>query len=358
MAPGAQHEQSARLPHQGRGPGQWKYPGFAVGDGELGDCACARRFTDRPVASCDACCGCPFGGFLHAGVPFHARGALRADGQRLTSNYQGSLQVVQEGLGGIRDVLLDRSQPFFLEVFRGRNRSYRLASAAINTKGQVPRYLIEGFAVMLIVALAMTLALRGQGIEQQLPLLGTLALGAYRLLQPLQQCFSSLSTLQANKASLDRLQSLLINSSASPPRSLQQLEEVQAPVADQPLLQLQQLGFRYSPESPWVLRDLELVIQPGDRIAFVGSTGSGKSTTCDLILGLLAPTQGQLLVHGQNLYSTPGLVGAWQRRVAHVPQSIYLAMPALLPTSLLAFLQHRLIRTVCGRRPSRLRLLS
>ena len=70
---------------------------------------------------------------------------------------------------------------------------------------------------------------------------------------------------------------------------------------------------------------MELAIQPGERIAFVGSSGSGKSTTSDLILGLLAPTQGQLLVHGMNLQATAGLVAAWQQRVAYVPQSIYLS---------------------------------
>jgi ATP-binding cassette subfamily B protein len=74
-----------------------------------------------------------------------------------------------------------------------------------------------------------------------------------------------------------------------------------------------------------VLRDLEIAIQPGERIAFVGSTGSGKTTTSDLILGLLAPTKGRLLVYGQDLQANPGLVAAWQLRVAHVPQSIYLS---------------------------------
>ena len=253
------------------------------------------------------------------------RGALRADGQRLTSNYQSSLQVAQEGLGGIRDVLLDRSQPFFLEAYRGRNRSFRLAMAAINTKAQVPRYLIEGFAVVLIVGLALTLALQGQGIEQQLPLLGTLALGAYRLLQPLQQCFSSVSSLQANQASLERLRPFVNANPSAGFQSTSPLPSLPVATGALPLLQLQQLSFRYSPEGSWVLRDLELTIQPGERIAFVGSTGSGKSTTSDLILGLLEPTRGRLLVHGQDLHAAPGLAAVWQQRVAHVPQSIYLS---------------------------------
>lgn len=257
---------------------------------------------------------------------FHfTRGTLRSDGQRATAMYQTSLQVVQEALGGIRDVLLDRSQPFFLENYRSRIRSFRLAAASINVKAQVPRYLIEGFAVVLIVAITLTLALQGYGIEQQLPLLGGLALGAYRLLQPLQQCFVSLSNLQANQASLQRLQPFLVNCAATQPGRLPLLPDLAAPSEKVPLLQLEQLSFRYSPEGPWVLRDLELAIQLGERIAFVGSTGSGKSTTSDLILGLLKPTQGRVLAHGQDLQATAGLVAAWQQHVAHVPQSIYLS---------------------------------
>jgi ATP-binding cassette, subfamily B, bacterial PglK len=249
------------------------------------------------------------------------RGALRADGERLTSNYQSSLQVAQESLGGIRDVLLDRSQTFFLEAYGLRNRASRLAIAAINTKAQVPRFLIEGFAVLLIVGLSLSLAVEGQGIEQQLPLLGSLALGAYRLLQPLQQCFTALSSMQANQASLLRLQPLLQNQ----PLLLSPSFLLPPPPEDMPLLELARVSFRYSASGPLVVRDLDLAIRPGERLAFVGITGSGKSTTSDLILGLLAPTGGRLLVHGVDLHGTPGLVGAWQARVAHVPQQIYLS---------------------------------
>jgi ATP-binding cassette subfamily B protein len=259
----------------------------------------------------------------------YTRGSLRADGERLTSNYQASLQVAQEGLGGIRDLLLDRTQAFFLESYRRRNLSYRLAIAAINIKGQVPRYLIEGFAVLLIVAVSLLMALSGQGIERQLPLLGTLALGAYRLLQPMQQCFTSLGTLQANQESLRRLQPFLpldigdIGSQPAQPPGMVARDFSQPPGV--PMLQLQRISFRYGVDRPWVLQDLDLSLAAGERLAFVGSTGSGKSTCSDLILGLLAPSHGQVMVMGRDLHATPGLVAAWQARVAHVPQQIYLS---------------------------------
>ncbi len=255
----------------------------------------------------------------------YTRGALRSDGIALTTYYQATMQVAQEGLGGIRDVLIDRTQPFFLEAFARTNRGFRVAGASINIKAQVPRYLIEGFAVLLIVGLSLSLAVAGQGVEQQLPLLGTLALGAYRLLQPLQQCFNSLSGLIANQASLQRLKPFLRTASEKENRQTA-VSPVPCPAdSEGPLLQLQQLSFRYGPEGPWVLRDLELSVQRGERIAFVGSTGSGKSTCSDLILGLLAPSEGKVLVQGLDLQATPGLVEVWQARVAHVPQQIYLS---------------------------------
>jgi ATP-binding cassette subfamily B protein len=253
------------------------------------------------------------------------RGALRADGIAVTTNYQSMMQVAQEGLGGIRDVLLDGTQLFFLQTFINVNRRFRLAGASTNIKAQVPRYLIEGFTVLLIVGLSLSLAVAGQGVEQQLPLLGTLSLGAYRLLQPLQQCFNSLSGLIANQASLQRLEPFLRTSKESETRQTAASPVPWPAGPEGPLVQLQQLSFRYGSEGPWVLRDLELGIRRGDRIAFVGSTGSGKSTCSDLILGLLVPSEGKVLVQGLDLQASPGLVEAWQKRVAHVPQQIYLS---------------------------------
>jgi ATP-binding cassette subfamily B protein len=256
------------------------------------------------------------------------RAQLSSDGAVALLEYQRCVQLAQESLGGIRDILLDRSHRTFLKAYRQSNQRRKLAEAAINIKAQLPRYFIEGFAILLIVAVSLALALQGQGVDRQLPLLGTMALGSYRLLQPLQQCFGALSILQANDMVLLRLEPFLY-----PQEGMDRLIPTKAHLfpalsfdqSDQPLVYIHNVSFRYSDEGPWVLRDLDLAIQPGERLAFVGTTGSGKSTTSDLLLGLLVPSEGQLLVLGQNLHATPGLVAAWQRRVAHVPQQIFLS---------------------------------
>jgi ATP-binding cassette subfamily B protein len=81
--------------------------------------------------------------------------------------------------------------------------------------------------------------------------------------------------------------------------------------------------FRYTNDGPWVLDGLDLTIPKGARVGLVGSTGSGKSTALDLLMGLLNPTEGELLVDAQSIIGNR--IRAWQRTIAHVPQSIYLA---------------------------------
>jgi len=253
------------------------------------------------------------------------RANLEAEGERLTLNYQASLQVAQEALGGIRDIILNRSQYFFLEDYASKNKNYRLSSASINANAQIPRYLIEGFVIILFISTSLAFAIGGQSIEEQLPMLGILSLGAYRLLQPLQQCFGSFSFLKANRASLYRLSPYLgqINNTASPTTLSYTLTKLSSSI-NSSIISFANVNFRYSADAPLVLNQLSLSIEKGETIALVGSTGSGKSTCTDLILGLLAPTSGDILVYGNFLHEDPTLMTAWQSRVAHVPQSIYL----------------------------------
>jgi ATP-binding cassette subfamily B protein len=88
-------------------------------------------------------------------------------------------------------------------------------------------------------------------------------------------------------------------------------------------LEVRELHFRYSESTPWVLRGLNLRIPRGSRVGFIGSTGSGKSTLIDVLMGLLPPVQGTVLVDGQSVF--PDHTRGWQAHLAHVPQSIYLA---------------------------------
>ena len=273
------------------------------------------------------------------------KAGLKADGEVLSNNHQRSIQTSMEALGGIRDILLNRSQPMFVRQFDRQNRACRLAYGRINMRAQAPRYLIEGFTLGVIVLLSLVLSWQGHGVERQLPLLGTVALGAYRILQPLQQCFGSYSSIQAHQVSCERVIADLAPRSDSGSTTISafattaapnrislpststdsQLRALPAPQRLQPLVRFEHVDFGYQQGEPWVLHNIDLEIRRGQCIGLIGGTGGGKSTLIDLLLGLLEPVHGRVCIEGLDLHRSTQSLQAWQRRIAHVPQHIHLS---------------------------------
>jgi ATP-binding cassette subfamily B protein len=227
------------------------------------------------------------------------------------------IKSLQEGLGGIRDVLIDGSQATYCQIYRNADHTLRRAQGNSSFIGQSPRYAMEALGMLLIAALAYTLALKVDGIARAIPVLGALALGAQRLLPVLQQAYMAWSTIQTGQVSLQDTLELLD----------QPLPDYADQAAVQPLpfhrqISLKQLSFRYGPQAPWVLKNLDLNIAKGSRVGFIGVTGSGKSTLLDIVMGLLEPTKGMIEIDGQLI--TMGNHRAWQAHIAHVPQAIFL----------------------------------
>ena len=261
-----------------------------------------------------------FGGFglIYASIIRLTRKQLLADSQRIARESSHVIKSLQEGLGGIRDVLIDGSQATYCHIYRNADLPLRRAQGNNLFISSSPRYAMEALGMMLIAALAYSLAQQTDGIAKAIPILGALALGAQRLLPVLQQAYGSWISIQGGQASLQD--------------TLELLDQTLPDYADQPAakplpfkhnISLKQLAFRYSPQTPYVLKNLNLTITKGSRVGFIGTTGSGKSTLLDIVMGLLQPTDGALEIDGQPL--TPINNRAWQAHIAHVPQAIFLA---------------------------------
>ena len=255
---------------------------------------------------------------------------LRSSGRKQLTSYQKSIQIAQESLGGIRDIILDGTNSFFAESFGNAAREYRVSTADVNSAAQTPRFFVEAFTLASIVLVSLFLALSGKGLESQLPILGTLSLGAYRILLPLQQCFAAVSGLQANQSVLERLRPFFTTDKSSNPLwniPLVDASPLLSPCANKSdvFIRVDNVRFAYSDETAEVLKGISLDVYAGERLALVGSTGSGKSTTADIIMGLLKPTSGSVWIDGVNQSDNPFSLPSWYRRVAHVPQHIFLS---------------------------------
>jgi ATP-binding cassette subfamily B protein len=268
-----------------------------------------------PVAAFSAAGGF---GLSYAAIALVTRRRLQRNSERVAREQTQMVKALQEGLGGIRDVLLDGAQPLYCEIYRHADHPLRRAQGNSQFINASPRYAMEALGIVLISALAYAMAQRPGGIATALPVLGALALGAQRLLPALQQSYGAWVTMVSCQASLAETLALL-----DQPLPADAIQPAPAPLAFQQHIRFDDVRFRYSEGGPWVLKGLTLTIPKGSRVGFVGATGSGKSTALDILMGLLPPTAGALRVDDQ---AVTGLqLRAWQRTIAHVPQSIYLA---------------------------------
>jgi len=177
---------------------------------------------------------------------------------------------------------------------------------------------MESLGMVLIAMLAYTLGKNQDGAMVAIPILGAFALGAQRLLPVFQQLYASWSSIKGGQDSFIDVLVLLEQTTDDSVYS-----SAVKPILFNKSICIRNLYFKYSEKSLPALDNISLEITKGNRIGFIGTTGSGKSTLLDVIMGLLPPTQGQLLIDGESINASNSR--NWQRHIAHVPQSIYLA---------------------------------
>jgi ABC-type multidrug transport system fused ATPase/permease subunit len=252
------------------------------------------------------------------------RDRLKHNSECVAREHVQVIKALQEGLGGIRDVLLNGTQSVYCDIYRKADYPLRRAHGDNSFITGCPRFAMEAIGMTLIAILAYGLSYRTGGITAALPVLGSLALGAQRLLPALQQSYGAWASIVGNRASLadtiDFLDQPL-------PAELLKVEPAPAPLVFLRTIRFEKVRFHYGSDGPWVLDEISFTIPKGARIGFVGSTGSGKSTTLDILMGLLEPTEGKFLVDDQPI--SADRVRAWQQTIAHVPQSIYLTDSSL-----------------------------
>jgi ATP-binding cassette, subfamily B, bacterial PglK len=245
---------------------------------------------------------------------------LRENSVRISRDSILAVKALQEGLGGIRDTLIAGTQEIYCSAFKKIDESLKRAQGYNIFINNSPRYLMEALGMLLVAIIAGVISKNTDSLIGVIPILGTLVLGAQRLLPILQQAYSSWSSIQGNSHELLSVISILRQPLPG------YLEDNVSEIAVTPFsdsIEFENVSYAYDIDKQVVLDSINLKINKGSIVGVVGATGSGKSTLIDVLMALLTPASGRLLIDGVDIF--PNGLRNWQRQIAHVPQTIFLS---------------------------------
>ncbi len=260
----------------------------------------------------------------YAVIYFVVRNRLLRSGQAQSHFAIEQVQIVNECFGAIKEIIVLQVQHFFRTRFERASTSLSLAAAHSQIVAQNPRHLMECVAAVGLVALALMLGGREDGVGPWLGQLTFLAFAAYRLLPTLQQVYAAIVKIRADRAGLVLIAPDLRRARAAQQNGATDAARTARAWQERPRqeIRLVDVSFRYGPDRAWALSGVSLRIAARAAAGIVGVNGSGKTTLVDLIAGLLVPGTGAVEIDGSVLDETNR--AAWQSRVAYVPQSIFL----------------------------------
>ncbi len=259
-----------------------------------------------------------FFGALYALLTYLTRKEINRGGQIIADESTKIVKTLQEGLGGIRDIILDGTQNFYLDLYSKSEINLRKAQIKNQVVRESPRFVMEAIAMVGIATLAYLIT-GDDGVSKALPLLGAVAIGSQRLLPLIQNGYNALIKLRGSLAAIQDIARFLSQEKLdylADVNNKDKLEFVRN-------IELKEIEFSYTESGLKVFDGINLEISKGSKIGFVGKTGSGKSTLIDIIMGLLEPVQGSIFIDKTKINKKN--LKSWQNNIAHVPQHIYLS---------------------------------
>jgi ATP-binding cassette, subfamily B, bacterial PglK len=257
-------------------------------------------------------------GLAYAGIFAIMSGWLKRLGQaRIVANKE-RFSAVSEAFGAAKEVKVGGLEQVYIQRFAKPAEIYAKGQAAAQVISHLPRFALEAIAFGGMLLVILYLMGRTGSFASALPIISLYAFAGYRLMPALQQIYGALTQLRFAGPALDALHKDLI--------SLEEAGTQQGnrnPLMLTHAIELKKVSYRYPNAALPTLKGIDLTIPVHTTVGFVGATGSGKTTTVDVILGLLEPQAGTLRIDGQPI--TAANRRQWQRAIGYVPQHIYLA---------------------------------
>ncbi len=256
-------------------------------------------------------------GFSYFAIFKLSRNYISHLGQERLKNNEKRFVSISEAFGAIKEIKIGGLEQTFANRFSNPNLSMAKNLASSATIESLPRFFVEAVSFGGIILLILYLMILTGNFNEILPIISLYAFAGYRLIPALQVIYSSFTKFAFASPSVDQIYNDLKN-----------LNKIQMPENNNNLylkkeINLNSISYDYPESSKTALKNVSLKIDLNTTVGFVGSTGSGKTTTADIILGLLEAQKGTLEVDGEII--TKKNSRTWQKSIGYVPQFIYLS---------------------------------
>ena len=263
-----------------------------------------------------------FFGILYFLIIKLAKETIRRSGQIVNDTQNIIVKNLQNGLGGIRDIILDKTQNYYLKNFQKDSFLKARKQALIEFIQNSPRYIFESMGIALFVILLIYWnepSNSSEEISSIFPTLAALAIGSQRILPLLNQLYVNFLNVKSTIYQIDEVVTSLneFSEKQSKDNNIKNLD-----ISFNKSILFQNVSFAYD-KKKIIFDDINIEIKKGSKVGFIGKTGEGKSTFLDLLMGLLKPDKGSIYIDSKKLeFQT---YNSWQSKISHVPQNIFLS---------------------------------
>lgn len=231
------------------------------------------------------------------------------------------LQIIQ----GIKEIKVSRKETFFEEKYNIYGQEYINAVRAAVVFGSVPRYMIESVSMSSFFIITAILIYRGQALEKLIPLIAVVAMVVLRLLPAINRISSSLANVAYQEPMLDKmienLRNIDLNSNEFKNEQHKDVAEGTQVGEIKNSFGLSDVTYFYPGTNMPVLNHATMNIKKGQSIGIVGASGSGKTTTVDILMGLLNPKVGKIVVDNVDIKTN---TDGWLGQIGYIPQMLFM----------------------------------
>lgn len=239
--------------------------------------------------------------------------------------YDGKMhQSINQALGAVKDIKILHREKYFVNAFTAYGKRKMHAVRNNNVLGQAPKFMIETICIGAVLMVLVIKIYQGEDLNSMLPQLAAFAVAAFKLLPSVSKVNNYANLIIFLKPSVD-----LIYRDIKDTEDMKNYELQDAAVSDEiyadnhpSSVSISHVSYRYPHTETDVLKDVSFEVPLGAAVGLIGSSGAGKSTMADIILGILSPTEGSVNYGVMNVHEHPL---KWSKKLAYIPQAIYLA---------------------------------